>query len=73
MQRISTALIALVSISLTLQASAAIPSSGPAGENPRGLFATYFSNMVSTTCPTGSYITGFSSTPLDYMKPVCAV
>lgn len=49
----------------------ALPLSGPNGENARGLFATYFDNMVNGACPTNSYVTGFTTTALDYMKPVC--
>ncbi len=51
--------------------SAAVPTTSPSPTTPvGGIFSLYFSNMTSG-CTGSSVVSGFDTTPLNYMKPLC--
>ncbi len=63
----------LFGVILSISSLSAAPATGPSGEDPNGLFATYFQNMENNPCSlANSFITGFDSTiGVTYMTPLC--
>jgi hypothetical protein len=53
--------------------SALAPTTAPSGitTDVRGIFATYFQNMIDTPCSAGYVISGFSTDSTNYGSKTC--